>query len=239
MGLVRVGCSGWNYAHWRDDVYGGVPSREWLARYAETFATVEVNATFYRLPTRRVVARWSEQVPPGFVFAVKMSRYLTHIKRLTESDNTLLLERIEPLAEAGKLGPLLWQLPESFRRDDDRLGNAIKRFPAGYRHCIEFRHGSWFCQPVMDMLREAGVALVIGDHPRRGFQTQEWTTDWTYIRFHYGTRGRRGNYSPSELACWYRRVAAWRHQGDIYAYFNNDWESFAVKNAKTLRCAVD
>jgi uncharacterized protein YecE (DUF72 family) len=168
------------------------------------------------------------------VFAVKMSRYLTHIKRLSESDNTLLLERIEPLAEAGKLGPLLWQLPESFRRDDNRLGSAVKRFPSGYRHCIEFRHGSWFCEPVMEMLREAEVALVIGDHPKRGFQTQEWTADWTYIRFHYGTRGRRGNYSPSELAGWSRRLSAWRRKGDMYAYFNNDWESFAVKNAKTL-----
>ena len=234
MGLVRVGCSGWNYAHWRDDVYGGLPSRDWLPRYAELFDTVEVNSTFYRLPTRTAAARWAEQVPPGFSFAVKMSRYLTHIKRLRESDNTLLLERIEPLAEAGRLGLLLWQLPESFRRDDDRLGNAIKRFPAGYRHCIEFRHGSWFCEPVMDMLREAGIALVIGDHPKRGFQTQEWTADWTYIRFHYGARGRRGNYSPSELAGWSRRLSAWRRKGDVYAYFNNDWESFAVKNAKTL-----
>jgi uncharacterized protein YecE (DUF72 family) len=223
-----------DYAHWREDVYDGLPPREWLPRYAELFDTVEVNSTFYRLPTRSAAARWAEQVPAGFVFAVKMSRYLTHIKRLSESDNTLLLERIEPLAEAGKLGPLLWQLPESFRRDDNRLGSAVKRFPSGYRHCIEFRHGSWFCEPVMEMLREAEVALVIGDHPKRGFQTQEWTADWTYIRFHYGTRGRRGNYSPSELAGWSRRLSAWRRKGDMYAYFNNDWESIAVKNAKTL-----
>jgi uncharacterized protein YecE (DUF72 family) len=235
MGLVRVGCSGWNYAHWRNDVYGGAPPSEWLPLYAELFDTVEVNSTFYRLPSRRAVARWAEHVPPAFVFAVKMSRYLTHIRRLLEPDNRLLLERIEPLAEAGKLGPLLWQLPESFRRDDERLSSAVKRFPAGYRHCIEFRHASWFCEPVIEMLREAGVALVIGDHPERGFQSQEWTTDWTYIRFHYGARGRRGNYSPSELGGWSRRVSAWRRKGDVYAYFNNDWEAFAVKNAKTLR----
>jgi uncharacterized protein YecE (DUF72 family) len=235
MGRVWVGCSGWNYKDWREDVYGGAAQRLWLGLYAKRFDTVEVNSTFYRLPTQSAVCRWAEQVPNGFLFAIKVSRYLTHIKRLSDPDNTMLLNRVQPLAEAGSLGPLLWQLPENFHRDDQRLARALKGFPSGYRHCIEFRHASWFCEPVMEALRGAGVALVIGDHPDRTYQTHDWTTDWTYIRFHHGARGRRGNYSPSEIATWSRRFAAWRSKGDIYAYFNNDWESFAVRNAQALK----
>jgi uncharacterized protein YecE (DUF72 family) len=200
------------------------------------FDTVEVNSTFYRLASRDAVARWIEQTPEHFVFALKASRYLTHIKRLSDLDQGIqrYYERIEPLVGTPKLGPVLWQLPETFHRDDERLAGALGALPDG-RHCFEFRHQSWFVPEVYALLREHGAALVIGDAPERPFQTHEMTADWTFVRFHYGARGRRGNYSESELETWAGRIAAWRERVEVYAYFNNDWEGFAVKNGRWLR----
>jgi uncharacterized protein YecE (DUF72 family) len=231
-----VGCSGWNYPHWRERVYPKrVPARRWLEYYATLFDTVEVNYTFYRLPPRSAVAKWVEQTPPDFRFSVKASRFLTHMKRLTDMGTGLerFYERIEPLIESSKLGPVLWQLPERFHRDDERLASALERLPAG-RHCFEFRHQSWFVPEVYALLREHGVALVIADHPqRRSFRAYELTADWTYIRFHYGSRN--GNYSEGELEEWRSRNSAWRTRVEDFAYFNNDWESFAVRNALWLK----
>jgi uncharacterized protein YecE (DUF72 family) len=238
MTEVRIGCSGWNYDDWRGSVYPrGTPKRCWLERYAELFCTVEVNATFYRLPTRTMTEKWAAQTPAGFCFAVKASRYLTHVKRLTDPADGIrrFAERLEPLQEAGRLGPVLWQLPENFPRDDARLAGwleAVARWDA--RHTIEFRHPSWFTAPVMGALREHGVALTIGDHPERPFQTQEATAGWRYVRLHYGRRGRNGNYSATEIATWARRIAQWRRRGDVYAYFNNDWSGYAPANAGEL-----
>jgi uncharacterized protein YecE (DUF72 family) len=143
-------------------------------------------------------------------------------------------ERIEPLVRSPKLGPVLWQLPGNFRRDDERLAGALAKLPAG-RHCVEFRHESWFAAEVYEQLRGHGVALVIGDHPERPFQTHELTSDWTFIRFHSGTRGLRGNYSESELEEWAQRIGEWRREVEVYAYFNNDWEGFAIKNGFWLK----
>ena len=236
-GAIRIGCSGWNYASWKDEFYGGKPARLWLQHYAQHFDTVEVNNTFYRLPLASSVAAWVAQTPPDFLFTVKASRYLTHIKRLTDLDAGLrkYYERIEPLVASPKLGPVLWQLPPSFRRDDERLASALAALPSG-RHCFEFRHPSWFAEPVYALLREHGAALVIGDRPEiKAFQAHEFTTDWTFVRFHYGSRGRRGNYSDRELEEWARRFEDWSDEMEIFAYFNNDWEVFAVRNALWLK----
>jgi uncharacterized protein YecE (DUF72 family) len=238
MKPVLIGCSGWNYAHWRNGVFypPRCPPRLWLEYYARHFDTVEVNATFYRLPKREVVANWVRTTPPTFLFAVKMSRYITHLKRLLDLDTGVrrYYERIEPLVRSPKLGPVLWQLPGNFPRDDERLANALEKLPPG-RHCFEFRHPSWFVPEVYGLLRSRGVALVIGDHPHRRFQTYELTADWTFIRFHSGRRGRRGNYSESELEEWASRIDAWRREVDVFAYFNNDWEGFAVRNGLWLK----
>jgi uncharacterized protein YecE (DUF72 family) len=237
---VRIGCSGWNYAHWRNGVFypPRLPASQWLEFYAERFDSVEVNSTFYRLPRRDAVARWVEQSPPGFVFAVKASRYLTHIRRLRDVGPglALFLERLDPLVRSPKLGPLLWQLPPNFRRDDERLAEALAALPSGLRHCFEFRHESWFVEETYALLREHGVALAIGDRPEvRGFQSHELTTSWTLVRFHSGTRGRRGNYSERELEDWAARLGEWSRDHDVFAYFNNDWEGFAPRNALRLR----
>jgi uncharacterized protein YecE (DUF72 family) len=238
---VRVGCSGWNYRSWKD---GGfyppkLPARHWLEHYAATFDTVEVNSTFYRLASKDAVARWLTQTPPDFLFTLKASQYLTHFKRLTDLGDGIqrYYERIEPLVGTTKLGPVLWQLPERFVRDDDRLADALNALPPG-RHCFEVRHRSWFTPEVYDLLRWHGVALAIGDTASRPFQSYEFTTDWTLIRFHFGRRGRRGNYSAAELDAWAQRIHGWRRDVEVLAYFNNDWEMFAPRNALALGKAL-
>ena len=236
--MIRIGCSGWNYQHWRNGVFypPRLPPRRWLEFYAQHFNSVEVNATFYRLPKEQAVANWVRESPPGFLFAVKMSRYVTHIKRLRDLPPSIELfySRIRPLAGSSKLGPVLWQLPETFRREDERLAQALDALPPG-RHCFEFRHESWFVEDVYELLRRSGVALVIGDTPRRPFQAHELTADWTFIRFHHGTRGRRSNYSETELEEWAQRIEVWAREADVYAYFNNDSNGYAVRNGHWLR----
>jgi uncharacterized protein YecE (DUF72 family) len=234
---IRIGCSGWNYKSWKDEFYEGKPARLWLQHYARHFDTVEVNNTFYRLPLASSVAAWVEQTPPDFLFAVKASRYLTHIKRLGDMEQGVrrYYERIDPLVRSPKLGPVLWQLPPTFRRNDDRLAYALERLPAG-RHCFEFRHPSWFVEPVYELLRSRGAALAIGDRPEvKSFQAHVFTAPWTFVRFHYGSRGRRGNYSERELEEWARRFEEWSRDVEVLAYFNNDWEVFAVRNALWLK----
>jgi uncharacterized protein YecE (DUF72 family) len=236
--VIRIGCSGWNYQHWRNGVFypPRLPARRWLEYYAEHFDTVEVNSTFYRLPRENAVASWARESPSGFLFAVKMSRYVTHIKRLRDLPPSLELfySRIRPLVRSPKLGPMLWQLPGTFHRDDERLAQALELLPAG-RHCFEFRHESWFVDEVYELLRSHGVALVIGDTPTRPFQAHELTADWTFIRFHHGTRGRSSNYSQRELEEWAERIGTWAEQVDVYVYFNNDWNGYAVQNGLWLK----
>ena len=242
MKPIRIGCSGWNYQSWRGGEFypPRMPASRWLEHYASVFDTVEVNSTFYRLAKRDAVAHWLEQTPPGFVFALKMSQYVTHMKRLTNLDTGLprYYERIEPLVGTEKLGPIVWQLPPNFKRDLPRLEATLEQLPPG-RHCFEFRHESWFhdgdADKLYDLLQRHGAALVIGDRKGLHFQTHEMTTDWTLVRFHYGWRGRRGNYSKSELEEWAQRFEQWRESVEIYAYFNNDWEVFAPRNAVWMR----
>jgi uncharacterized protein YecE (DUF72 family) len=235
---IRIGCSGWNYQTWRGGEFypKGLPPTRWLEHYSRVFDTVEVNSTFYRLAKPKAVARWLEQTPEDFVFALKASRYLTHVKRLTNMGDSVkrFYEAIEPLVGSPKLGPIVWQLPPNFKRDEARLEAALAALPDG-RHCFEFRHPTWFTDNVYAMLRAYGVALVIGDRKGLEFQTHEMTTDWTLVRFHHGHRGRRGNYSKSELEEWAQRFEQWRRRVEIYAYFNNDWEVFAPRNALWLR----
>jgi uncharacterized protein YecE (DUF72 family) len=228
------------YAWWKGDFYPeGCPQRRWLEYYASRFDTVEVNATFYRLPKRETVASWVRRTPDDFVFTVKASRYLTHIKRLADLGAGLetFWDRLQPLAETPKMGPVLWQLPANFHRDDERLADALAHLPPG-RHAFEFRHESWFAADVLALLREHGVALTIADHPERPWQPHELTADFTIVRFHRGTRGRRGNYSETELRDWAARIDGWRHRADVFAYFNNDWEEFAPRNARRLQAML-
>ena len=238
MKPVHVGCSGWVYKDWRGELYPeDLPQRRWLERYAEAFGTVEINNTFYRLPTVAAVERWAAETPDDVVFSVKGSRYTTHVKRLISFPkySERFFESLAPLVKAGKLGPVLWQLAGNFKRDDERLAGALEalRDRPG-RHAFEFRHASWFTEDVYEMLREHDAALVIGDDPERPFQVREVTASWTYVRFHRGSAGGRGSYAPRELERWRRRIAAWRSRHEVFVYFNNDWEGYALRNAADL-----
>ena len=213
MKPVRIGCSGWMYDDWRGRLYPDAePKRRWLELYAERFDTVEVNSTFYRLARRDAVAGWVAQTPPRFVFAVKASRYLTHIRRLLDIEEGIerFYEPLEPLIEAGRLGPVLWQLPENFHRDDARLDGwlraAARRY--GTRSSSATRAGS--CPEVLDALRAHGVALTIGDHPRGRFSPTRRPRPGGSCASTTGRAGRRGNYSATELETWARRIAQWR-----------------------------
>jgi uncharacterized protein YecE (DUF72 family) len=179
------------------------------------------------------------ETPADFVFAVKVSRYVTHIKRLADVHEhlPLLLERLSPLLRTPKLGPLLWQLPPTYQRDLERLEATLAYTQHDpYRHAFEFRHPSWFCKETYELLRARNAALVIGDRPQvNDFQAHELTADFTFVRFHGGTRGANGNYSHAELDEWAGRLATWSEQVDVFAYFNNDWEGYAIENALYLK----
>jgi uncharacterized protein YecE (DUF72 family) len=236
--MIRVGCSGWSYDHWRGVLFPARGSNaDWLRLYAAEFDTVEVNASFYRLPQEKTVRRWAETTPPNFCFAVKASRYLTHVKRLRDLPAGLarLEERVAPLSESGKLGPVLWQLPAAFHRDDERLADALAALDHG-RHAFEFRHPSWFAEDVYALLREHRAALVVAHRaPDRSSPCVD-TAGWSYVRLHHG-RGRNGRYTAAELREWAARLETARD--DVYLYFNNDWEGFAVENARALLEILD
>lgn len=233
MPEVRIGTSGWNYSHWRELFYPkGLKQAEWLKFYSGSFNTVEINATFYRLPRPEYVKRWAEQTPGGFLFSIKGSRYLTHIKRLGDTGESV--DRFFDLAKllAEKAGPVLWQLPPSMKRSDDRLAAFAGALPEGWRHTFEFRHESWFCQEVYDILDRAGAALCIPVHPELPREVV-LTAGWTYFRFHFG--GDDGLFTAKELGKWAGVMHGFVDEGaDIYAYFNNDWQGFALRNAREL-----
>ena len=236
-GRIRIGCSGWVYRDWRGVLYPPrLPQARWLERYAEVFDTVEVNSTFYRLARPEVVERWVAATPPGFLFTVKASQYLTHFSRLRDLDRGVdrFYAGIAPLVGSPKLGPVLWQLPGRQERDDGMLLGALNALPSG-QHVFEFRHPSWFAPEILDVLRAHGVGLVVGDHPERPWQPLTVTAPVSLVRLHFGARGRRGNYSDTELAAWARRIAGLAEEADVLVYLNNDWEGFAVRNARRLQ----
>ena len=236
-GRIRIGCSGWVYRDWRGVLYPPkLPQARWLERYSEVFDTVEVNSTFYRLAKPEVVERWVAATPPGFLFAVKASQYLTHFSRLRDLDRGVdrFYAGIAPLVGTPKLGPVLWQLPGRQERDDKMLMGALAALPSG-EHVFEFRHPSWFVPQVLDLLRAQGVGLVVGDHPDRPWQPLTVTGPVSFVRLHFGARGRRGNYSDAELAEWAGRIEGLAEEADVLVYLNNDWEGFAVRNARRLQ----
>jgi uncharacterized protein YecE (DUF72 family) len=220
---VWIGTSGWQYDDWRGPVYPPrLPQRSWLEAYAERFATVESNNAFYRLPERRTFEDWAARTPDDFVMAVKVSRYLTHIKRLRAPAEPVerFLGRARGLGS--KLGPVLLQLPPQLRADRDRLERALDRFPDDVRVAVEFRHDSWFTDDIRRVLTDRGVALCLAD--RRGVLGPVWrTAAWTYLRFHEGRAEPRPAYGEAALRSWARRLAeGWTAAEDCWVYFNND-----------------
>jgi uncharacterized protein YecE (DUF72 family) len=232
MGVVRIGTSGWVYKDWKGPFYpADVPARRWFAHYASRFSTTEINGSFYRLPSEKAVAGWAEAAPPGFVFAWKASRYITHNKKLKDVADSvaLVFGRMDPLG--GHFGPVLFQLPPQLRRDDERLAAFLGLLPKHRRCTVEFRHPSWYAPAVLGLLRDHGVALCVSDHAAAP-SPWEATADFLYVRGH-GPGGRYfGRYGEATLKAWARRIAG--HPGDAYVYFDNDIKSAAPRDAGRL-----
>jgi uncharacterized protein YecE (DUF72 family) len=231
-----VGMSGWHYDHWRGIFYPPKLARaEWLGFYARHFDTVELNNSFYRLPSEDAFTAWHGSSPPEFIFAVKVSRFITHIKRLKNIEEALENFTIRAKILDEKLGPLLYQLPPGMHRNDERLESFLSKLPQGMQHVFEFRHPSWLEDKVFDLLRQYHVGLCVFDMPSFTCPVVA-TADFAYIRFH-GSRGLYSScYSDEELADWAKKIASLTaNLKAVYIYFNNDAEAFAVRNAKTLR----
>lgn len=236
-GQLRVGCSGFHYAHWRGDFYPRTATPgQWFELYARRFDALELNASFYRLPPAAAIARWRALAPPGFLFAVKMSRFATHLKRLLDPRPTLdvFLERMEPLAP--HLGPVLVQLPPRWRPELARLDEWLAAAPRRLRWAVEVRDRRWLGPELYALLARHGAALVLHDliprHPLR------LTGAWTYLRFH-GV-GYAGGYASRALTRWAARIAGWLRAGiDVHAYFNNDLGGHAPRDALALRERVE
>jgi len=232
--VILVGTSGWQYRDWRGAVYpADLPARLWLENYAERFATVEVNNAFYRLPERDTFAQWRSRTPAGFRIAVKMSRYLTHIKRLKDPAEPVarFWDRTQALGD--RLGPVLLQLPPTLRADADLLDAALSRFPTGVRVAVEPRHASWWTAEIRSVLERRAAALSWADRRGRPVAPTWRTTDWGYLRMHEGAARPRPSYGRAALASWLDRVASGFALGreEVYVYFNNDHGGAAVRDA--------
>ena len=235
---VWVGTSGWQYRDWRGPVYPTtIPIRNWLESYAARFATVESNAAFYHLPLEATFEAWAERTPDDFRMAVKVSRYLTHIRKLNEPEEPVdrFVSRVRGLGP--KVGPVLLQLPPQLRCDAGRLARTLDRFPPELRVAVEFRHGSWFTDEIRRLLTDRGAALCLAD--RKGVLGEVWrTADWTYLRFHEGRARQRPAYARSALARWAGRLAAgWSADEDCWVYFNNDPNAAAPRDAARFATA--
>lgn len=231
-----VGTSGWQYRDWRGVLYPpGCPTRKWLAEYVLHFSTVENNNAFYRLPELETFARWRDSTPPGFVMAVKASRYLTHIKRLREPQEPVarLLSRVEGLGD--RLGPILLQLPPTLKADHGLLADCLGQFPAGVRVAVEPRHESWWTQQTAQLLTEHQATLVWADRNSRRITPLWRTANWGYVRFHAGSARPWPRYGSTALRSWLDRIIrAWDDEADVFVYFNNDPGGAAVANARTF-----
>jgi uncharacterized protein YecE (DUF72 family) len=231
---IQVGTSGWHYTHWKGRFYpADVRAADRLNYYAERFDIVELNNTFYRLPTETAVLRWKETSPPDFHFAVKGSRYLTHMKKL--KDPSLGLERFfSPVDLLGsKLGPVLFQLPPHWEVDENRLHVFLEALPPGNRYAFEFRDPSWNTKSVYKLLARFQAAYCIFD--LAGFQSPlELTTDFTYLRLHGPGRRYEGSYDDSTLRSWAKRLRGW-DLTSAYVFFDNDQAAYAPQNAIRLQ----
>jgi uncharacterized protein YecE (DUF72 family) len=235
---VHIGTSGWVYNHWRGVFYPvDLPQRDWFSFYARSFETVEINNSFYRLPSAGTFQAWRQQAPVGFEYAIKASRYLTHLKKLKdpEAPLTRFFEHASCLGQT--LGPVLYQLPPNWRVNLSRFEHFLSALPTDAIHVIEFRDQSWLIEEVFRSMERHGVAHCIHDmHPLQ--VPPRVTARTVYLRFH-GDMEHYGDYPPEILATWAKRIEDWHHQHhDVFVYFNNDIFGYAIKNALALKKLV-
>jgi uncharacterized protein YecE (DUF72 family) len=240
--VLRIGTSGWQYRDWRGRFYpSGLAAPGWLAHYASRFDTVEVNNTFYRLPTSKTFEGWAARVPTGFEFAIKASNYLTHYKRLREPEEPVerMLARAAPLGH--HLAVVLLQLPPDLKSEPERLDRTLQAFAGRVRVAVEARNDSWFCDDVRAVLEAHSAALCLADRGSRVITPLWRTTDWTYVRLHQGRSQPASCYGRRALNSWVSRLNDLvGPAADGYVYFNNDAHCCAVRNATAFsRSAVE
>lgn len=238
--MIRIGCSGWNYRHWRGRFYPQeLPVRRWYGHYAERFDTVEINASFYRLPKPETFAAWRDAAPAGFCYAVKAPRFITHMRKLKDAGESVerFLAHARHLMPA--LGPVLWQLPPRWHADTARLAEFLALLPPDITHVFEFRDPSWVTEAILEQLDRGGASFCTHDFP--GLATPRWAAGRaSYVRFH-GHGGKYvGRYPEEVLAGWADWMRAQEKAGrSVWAYFNNDGDAHAVADALELRRLVE
>ncbi len=236
---VHIGTSGWYYKHWLGDFYPPkFPTDKMFQWYAREFDTVEINNSFYRLPDEKTFQQWKAMAPPGFVFAVKASRFLTHIKRLRDPEGPIKLFFSRAQHLGPHLGPVLFQLPPKWKANPERLENFLAALPRGQRYTIEFRDESWVRKEIYELLWRHNVAMCIHDWHEMPWPV-ELTADFTYMRFH-GTSGRYGgSYPDNILRRWVDKIRSWQERlAEVFVYFNNDIGGHAIRNAQSLRALL-
>lgn len=241
MKNIYIGTSGYSYPHWKGIFYPeSLPQSKWLKFYSQYFNTLELNVTFYRLLEEAVFSGWYKRTPKNFLFAVKGSRFITHIKKLNNTEDSVKIFMKRALLLKEKLGVVLWQFPRNFKFNKERLAKFLKTLSHvtnhfSQRHALEFRDESWFNEGVYELLKKYNTALVIADS--KVWPKEEIiTAGFTYIRFHGGRELYGSNYSDNELKSWALKIKKWQKKNlDIYTYFNNDACGYAIGNAKFLK----
>jgi uncharacterized protein YecE (DUF72 family) len=232
---IHIGTSGWHYKHWSGPFYpADMRSEDYLAFYCQHFHTVEINNSFYQLPDESTLEDWQSHVPDGFVFAVKASRYITHMKKLKDPQEPVgtFMQRIAALKD--RLGPILFQLPPHWHANPERLENFLQTLPKGHRFTFEFRDESWFDELIYEILRKHNAAFCMYYLEGKA-SPKEVTADFVYIRLHGAERSYQGKYTTSQLAGWAGAISAWSRMGkEVYCYFNNDIHAAAPENAAEL-----
>ncbi len=238
-GRIFIGTSGWNYDHWRGTFYPeSIKKKEWFSHYQSQLSTVEINNTFYNLPSKKTFEDWQTSTAEGFLFSVKASRYITHMKKLKDPEQSTpkFFDAVQGLGD--KLGPVLFQLPPKWKKNTERLQSFVRELPEGFRYTFEFRDHSWFDAEIYQILSNNNIAFCI--YHLEGFETpRETTADFVYIRLHGPKAAYQGKYSREELSGWAGALSAWQRQGkDIYLYFDNDQLGYAPQNALEIRNMV-
>ena len=237
---IHIGTSGWYYHHWKGPFYPeDLPDEHLLDHYVKYFQTAEVNNTFYQLPAKETFARWRDSVPDGFIFSVKASRYITHMKKLKDPEQPILtfIGRVKELGD--KLGPILFQLPPRWHVNLERLKSFLNALPVDYRYAFEFRDPSWFGEQTEAALAERGAAFCIYDFEQRQ-STRSVTADFAYVRLHGPEGAYQGQYDDATLADWAEAFSSWASQGkEVYCYFDNDEKGYAAQDALKLKELVE
>jgi uncharacterized protein YecE (DUF72 family) len=239
-GNIHIGTSGWQYDHWKGPFYPEeLPKKGFLGYYAEHFHTVEINNSFYQLPKRETLNRWRESVPKDFIFSFKASRYITHMKKLKDPEQSLSRMLAVLPALDGKLGPILFQLPPKWGFDSERLYGFLDALPGEYRYVFELRDPSWLDPKAYEALTEMGAGFCIYELSGRS-SPKEITADFVYIRLHGPADAPyKGQYSTTTLAGWAGAISAWERQGrDVFCYFDNDEAGYAPQDALRLQAML-